>query len=134
MIIITDIKFYEVPGSIYQLHEKTCRNKVFDVTKTNMNLNYVHEDQITEHLNGRRIYRRDGRDIIIAFDHESAEILGWQHEAWEEMERVIGNQSSKITAQRREIEALLKKQEELNTLLHRANLWTRLKWVFTGVK
>ena len=75
-------------------------------------------------VKGRRFVRpSDGEDIVIGCYPEVEKLLGMQYDAWEGLEEALASE-------RRVTETLLLVHRELK----QANLWTRFKWVFTGVK
>ena len=70
---------------------------------------------VRELVQGRRFCRRGHEDVIIGMADQAAELLGLQFSAWEHMEDAVEASHASIRK------------------IRDASLWTRIKWVFTGV-
>ena len=123
MIIIKSISYIETPRDT----EEVClreppETKIPVYTERGAELCEVRE--IRTLIRGRRFVRpSDGQDIVIGCYPDVERLLGMQYDAWENMEydlRAANKQANSI--------------HFLYNNLKKATLWSRIKWVFTGVK
>jgi len=83
----------------------------------------VEQEIVKDIIRGRRFRRpRDGTDVCIGIASDPSDLLGLQYEAWDNMESEWNRQRGLTNMVERDRRQLLG-----------ANLWTRIKWVFTGV-
>ena len=86
-------------------------------------------DMWQEVIRGRSFINRHGQQVYIGMAKEAGEVLGLEFEAWEGMES-RWNDERRLSSEA--FKRLRKAHGQLERL-HQASLWTRIKWVFTGV-
>ncbi len=87
MIVVTDIKYYEIDADTFQSERMNPCSFVTVQTKDGS----INKDTITVHrdiINGRRFRRRDG-ELIVGLSNEVAELFYMQEAAWKAMEREL---------------------------------------------
>ena len=78
---------------------------------------------IIELVKGRRFVRpSDGLDVMIGCSRQAQDLIGIQYDAWKSQERLSEGYRNRI-------------DDLITTLVkfRKASLWTRIKWVFSGI-
>lgn len=128
MIVVTDIKYFEVEGDEHKLYQTYFSPyDLVRATHSDGTVKPVSFGYVTEHIKGRRFQRRD-KEWIVGLSNEVADIFQLQDSAWQTMEKELGltlgrsiQLNTDLTAAKNELDAI-----------KNADWKTRLKWLFKG--
>jgi len=124
MILIESIKWYEVEGNVIQFAHCEDPSEPLWLADRGEDIVPVEAEIVHEVINGRHFRRRgDGTDVWIGMAADPANLLGLQYEAFDTLEDMYRKQAH-----------FTKLAEAATRRLQNAGFFTRIKWVFTGVK
>ncbi len=122
MILIKSIEFYETKMDPIEIVNPNILYKQSLVT-SNYDKEYAEVSDLRELIHGRRFRRpSDGTEIVIGVSKQAQDLIGIQYEAWDNMEKQLDSYYRESM-----------KTRSILTKIEKANLLTRLKWIFTGV-
>ena len=126
MIVITDIKWYEVEGDRHQIYVDSEPFGRFEVVGGNLDQPFIGCETVIEHIQGRIFCRNRGdgvETIVIGMDKEVQDVLGWQEEAWESNQKLINSQMNTINSLKDELAEI-----------RRMSFIGRMKFLFRGYR
>lgn len=122
MILIESVKYYEVEHDPITI-PWTKSPYVGVPVMTNEGEDIVSAAVLTELCRGRRFVRADGTEITIAMSQDVQELLGMPLDLWDDMQADLDVATINSEYSEKKIDRI-----------EGADFWTRLKWLFTGVK
>jgi len=123
MILIKSISYVEVAEDPIEVVVRQHPDQLVPIT-TEKGSEFCKVSEVRKLIRGRRFVRpADGKDVVIGCYPGVETILGLQYDAWENLEQSYESERGKALSILR-----------LYNGLKKASLWSRVKWVFTGVK
>lgn len=125
MIVITDIKWYEVEGNKHTIMHDYKPWQSIPIYKQGNELCYETFDVVYEDVTGRHLYRKnyDGSvdEICLGIEKSVADVLQWHQDIWD-----------KTTEERDFYCSQMHNREVLLQKARKAGIFERIKWVFKG--
>ena len=137
MKVIKSMEVIEVAGDQYSLTSLLNDNLYRPLpVQTAKGTELMTVEAVTEIIRGRRFQTPKG-NIVIGLTQEVSEILDIHYEAWRAKDKLIDEQSQQIyelTYKGRDLELQNVGYKLKLDELTEASLWTRIKWIFRGIK
>ena len=135
MMIIMDIEYLEVED------RETIYMEMRD-PELGYGAEFLHDDlpininACSEAIHGHRIIRHDGTEILVGYSQKAGEILQISNDAINELHEQVERLSNQAYKSQRNFEDQRIQCTDHVTRWNKtqaASIWTRIKWLFTGV-